>query len=224
MVDLDPADFVVTLIDGRKSLIRRGAPQTSGVCVDFLSAALSYRAGSSLRQQAISRAVGIKLGRVPSVLDATAGFGKDAFLLASQGCEVTLLERDENVFELLSDGLERGLASADGAVLQALRRLRLQQRDFLTLTPAELTCEAVYLDPMFPDSKKSARVKKEMFALQEYLGAADDGEAMWEKACLLAQRRVVVKRSKSAPLISSVKPDLQLKGSSSRFDIYLTPK
>lgn len=224
MADLEAADFVVASIEGRKSLLREGASEASAVCVDFLSAALNYRAESGLRQQAISRAVGIKPGRVPSVLDATAGFGKDAFLLARQGCEVTLLERDEKVFELLQDGLDRGLKDADGAALEALRRLNLQHRDFLELTPVEFTCEVVYLDPMFPESKKSARVKKEMYALQEYLGAAEDGEAMWVQACSLARRRVVVKRSKSAPLISSAKPDLQLKGSSSRFDIYLTPK
>ncbi len=224
MAELAGKDFVVSSIEGRQCLLERGAPDSSGVYVDFLSAALSYRAGSSLRQQAISRAVGIKPGRLPRVLDATAGFGKDAFLLACQGCEVTLLERDEKVFELLRDGLERGLAAADGATLLSLQRLSLEKADFLALQAAVGEWEVVYLDPMFPEAKKSARVKKEMFALQEYLGAAEDGEAMWEKACLLARRRVVVKRSKHAPLISSVKPDLQLKGSSSRFDIYLTPK
>lgn len=57
----------------------------------------------------IAKAVGIQQGVRPRVLDATAGLGKDAFVLASLGCEMSLIERQPLIGALLEDGLARGL-------------------------------------------------------------------------------------------------------------------
>lgn len=221
-------DFHLFRVAEKLSLKRVDAADSSAVAVDFSAPALNYRVASAVKQQGLSKAVGIKGSSRPSVLDATAGFGKDAYFLASQGCEVTMVERDPLVFALLNDGLMRGLASPQSAVGDACRRLTLLNRDFVELKSDTLSglgsVDVVYLDPMFPESKKSARVKKDMFALQELLGAADDGDALWHHACAIACRRVVVKRSKSAPALGNRVPDIQYKGSSSRFDVYLTPK
>lgn len=220
--------FHLVSVEEKLSLKRVGAADSSAVAVDFTAPALNYRVSSAVRQQGLSKAVGVKGSFRPSVLDATAGFGKDAYLLASQGCDVTMLERDPLVFALLKDGLMRGLASQQSAVVDACRRLALINRDFVELNSDTFSgvgsVDVVYLDPMFPESKKSARVKKDMFALQELLGAANDAEALWSHACAIACRRVVVKRSKSSPTLGNRAPDIQYKGTSSRFDVYLTPK
>ena len=55
----------------------------------------------------IAKAVGIAQGVRPQVLDATAGLGKDAFVLASLGCQMTLIERQPLIAALLEDGLAR---------------------------------------------------------------------------------------------------------------------
>lgn len=215
---------MLTRLSDKLGLKREGQEDEHAVSVDFSSPALSYRVGSQLKQQGLSKAIGLKGKARPRVLDATAGFGKDAFLLASQGCTVQLMERDPLVFALLQDGVTRGLRSSDGDTAQSVARLHLVEGDFLKLNPNPGQWDVIYLDPMFPESKKSARVKKDMFALQEHLGAAEDAEQMWVHACALAHRRVVVKRGKSAPSLGSRKPDIQYKGTSSRFDVYLTPK
>ncbi len=82
--------------------------------IDFLSSALSYRRehGGGIKQ-ALARAVGIKPGIRPSIIDATAGLGKDGFLLASLGCYVTMIERSPLLAALLSDGLERAKNSSE---------------------------------------------------------------------------------------------------------------
>ena len=41
----------------------------------------------------IARAIGLNSPTAPHVLDATAGLGGDAFVLASLGCPVTMVER-----------------------------------------------------------------------------------------------------------------------------------
>ena len=82
--------------------------------VDFLSDALNYRRqhGGGIKQ-ALARAVGIKPGIRPSILDATAGLGQDSFLMATLGCKVTMVERSPLIAALLYDGLERATASID---------------------------------------------------------------------------------------------------------------
>lgn len=227
MVSVSDSFHLVTL-EGKVCLKRVKATDSSAVAVDFSAPALNYRVTSAIKQQGLSKAVGIKTTLRPSVLDATAGYGKDAYLLASQGCRVELFERDPFVFALLQDGLARGLASQQETVVAACQRLSLVNQDFIESSIDTLggvgSVDVVYLDPMFPESKKSARVKKDMYALQELLGAATDADALWGQACKLARRRVVVKRSKSAPTLGNRAPDIQYKGSSSRFDVYLTPR
>ena len=96
------------VFDGPKlTLLATNAAAGGELCVDFSEAKLNYRAKSSIKDQSIARAVGVKGGKRPSVLDATAGLGKDAFLLASFGCSVSLLERSALIHALLEDGLER---------------------------------------------------------------------------------------------------------------------
>ena len=59
------------------------------------------------RGEAVAKAVGIKGDYLPDVVDATAGLGRDAFVLASVGCRVRMLERNPVVAALLDDGRAR---------------------------------------------------------------------------------------------------------------------
>jgi 16S rRNA (guanine1516-N2)-methyltransferase len=153
-------------------------------------------------------------------LDATAGLGKDAFLIASLGCEVSLLERSAVVHALLADGLARtGYYGEEiGAILG---RMKLHFGDLLEFVADSQQFDVVYLDPMFPERRKSAKVKKDMAALQQLLGHQADGAELLDCAKLLAKKRVVVKRAKLSPHLGSGKPDIEFKGSSSRYDVYI---
>ena len=57
----------------------------------------------------LAKAVGLKKGACPDVIDCTAGLGRDAFVLASLGCRVVMLERVTVVHALLNDGLAQAL-------------------------------------------------------------------------------------------------------------------
>ncbi len=209
------------VFDGPKlTLLATNAAAGGELCVDFSEAKLNYRAKSSIKDQSIARAVGVKGGKRPSVLDATAGLGKDAFLLASFGCSVALLERSALIHALLEDGLERrGYYGAETA--EILSRMDLARGEFLEFEPASPQFDVVYLDPMFPARRKSAKVKKDMAALQELLGHQSDGSELLQHAKSLATKRVVVKRAKTSPHLGTDAPDIEFKGSSSRYDVYL---
>ena len=83
----------------------------------------------------------------------------------------------------------------------------------------EFDQQVVYLDPMFPDRKKSAAVKKDMQLLERLLGEVEESSVL-HVALESNARRVVVKRPKHAPFLEDLEPGLQFMGKSGRFDVY----
>lgn len=195
---------------------------------DFHGASATYRRKKGGgKGQMIAKAVGVKGGRCPYVLDATAGLGKDAFVLASLGCRVTLLERSSIVHALLEDGLAQARkfgASEDRELVEILDRMELiggDALDYMEAVSTEARPDVVYLDPMFPPRTKSAQVKKEMQVFHQLLGADKDADALLEPALKIARHRVVVKRPRIAPALSDSEPSYTLEGKRNRFDVYV---
>ena len=215
------ADFALALgVDGLE--LRELGPQAPGpVRVDFVSGALAHRRlfGGGAGQM-IAKAVGLQPGVRPIVLDATAGLGRDAFVLAELGCEMTMIERQPIVAALLEDGLSRARLDQDVAKIAA--RMKLLSGDAIRWMKAwtEPPPQVIYLDPMFPHRDKSALVKKEMRLFRPLVGDDDDAPALLAAALMLASHRVVVKRARKAPAIVGPQPGYVLEGKSSRYDIY----
>ena len=197
-------------------LTEKNAP--GAIFVDFLQGELDYRRQhGGGKNQLIAKAVGVKSKEKPTVLDLTAGLGRDAFVLATLGCVVTLCERSPIIYALLRDGLLRAQEKW-GA------QLKLRYSDalvYLSTLAAENKPDVIYIDPMFPEKTKSALVKKEMRILRAVVGDDLDSEKLLSAALLVAKKRVVVKRSKSAPTLTAQKPTLVYGGKSSRFDVYI---
>ena len=132
------------------------------------------------RSQTIAKAVGLKGGKSPTIIDATAGLGVDAFVLASLGCSVTMLERVPAVHALLENGLESSreyAAMHDSELAIILDRMQLVSGDaegYMNDLSDETRPDVVYLDPMFPERRKSAAVKKEMQVFHQLIGADED--------------------------------------------------
>lgn len=191
--------------------------------VDFVEGALAHRRKfGGGKGQMIAKAVGIQTGILPTVLDATAGLGRDAFVLATLGCQITLLERHPIVAALLKDGLQRGLESMEVAFI--IERMKFVQGNAIQLMQhwQLSTPQVIYLDPMFPDRDKSALVKKEMRLFRPLVGDDQDATELLSTALELASHRVVVKRPRKAPCIeSSMAVSYNLEGKSSRYDIYV---
>ena len=217
----------VGLVFSSQGLALRNAdqPQHGDVIVDFLSPALAYRkAHGGGRSELLAKAIGVKGNDQYHVIDATAGLGKDAFVLASVGCQVTMFERSPLVAALLEDALFR-LNEYDPEHWLA-KQLHLHKGDSVELlklwrNSEQVAPHAIYLDPMFPHRKKSALVKKEMQALQTLLGVDPDADELLIPALDLATKRVVVKRPASAPFLNARKPNLSMSSKKHRFDIYL---
>lgn len=190
--------------------------------IDFLAGKLAYRSSQAgLKREWVARALGVKPSDQVKIVDATAGLGRDSFILASLGFQVTLIERSCVLYMLLLDGLKR--ASRDPKVKSIIDRMALVHADAIEWLESEQEIDIIYMDPMFPDREKSASVKKEMRILQELLGKEDkDADQLFARALTCARKRVVVKRPRIGHHLGSIIPDFMLTGKNSRFDIYLT--
>ena len=215
------ADFALQLGAEGLQFVELGPQAPGAVRVDFVEGAVAHRRlfGGGTGQM-IAKAVGVQPGVRPQVLDATVGLGRDAFVLASLGCSMTLIERQPLIAALLEDGLARARQSVEVAPIAA--QMRLLQGNAIELLSAwtDEAPQVIYLDPMFPHRDKSALVKKEMRLFRPLVGDDLDAPALLAAALALASHRVVVKRPRKAPCIEGAKPSYVLEGKSSRYDIY----
>lgn len=203
--------------------LRPADGRCGAVRVDFDAPALRHRlqGGAEL----VARAVRGRSREPLQVVDATAGLGRDALVLAANGFAVTMIERSPIVAALLADGLARAQASEVAETAAIAARLALVCADatqWLAAVVAEARPDVVYLDPMFPDERKSALPRKEMQLFQQLLEHGPEDPQLLAAARRAARLRVVVKRPIKGPLLAGVAPSHQLSGKAVRFDVYLS--
>ncbi len=215
--------ILLVLTEKRLELRETGPNAVGPVYVDFIGGRMGHRRRfGGGRSESLARAVGLKGAATLTVVDATAGLGRDAFVLASLGCSVKLFERSPVIAALLHDGLNRALA--DPEVEKIAARLELLSGDAVAILENWTDPhrpDVVYLDPMYPQRSKSTLVKKEMKLYRTLVGADADAPALLGAALICAGRRVVVKRARLAPAIEGPSPTMQITGRSTRFDVYV---
>lgn len=189
--------------------------------VDFVEGPVAHRLRfGGGRGQDLAKAMGLRAGKTPRIVDATAGLGRDSFLLASLGAQVTLIERSEKMHELLVQGMERA-AREGGQLQEIIGRMTLLKGDALDLLP-ELDGEAILIDPMHPERKKSALVKQELRQVREIVGTDDDAADLVQLALKHARKRVVLKwPAKADPIEGIRKCSHQIIGKSTRYDVFM---
>jgi 16S rRNA (guanine1516-N2)-methyltransferase len=191
--------------------------------VDLVHGKNGYRlANDRTIKQPLARAVGIRPGFRPKVLDGTGGLAGDAFVLASLGCHVTMCERSPIIAALLEDGLQRAAQERRTAEITS-RSLRLVASDTKSyLDQCKEVFSTIYLDPMYANSKESALNRQSMRIIRTLVGDDQDSGLLLAAAIKKAGNRVVVKRPRLAPLLTERQPSHSLAMKSSRFDVYLT--
>lgn len=220
-----PPTHLLVLTEQRLELRECRISAPGPVFIDFTAGTAAHRRQfGGGRRQPLARAVGLKGGATPTVIDATAGLGQDAFVLASLGCRVQMVERSPIIAALLRDGLQR--AAQDSAVgpwvMERLSLCQADGREYLRGLSENQRPEVVYLDPMYPHRRKTALVNKAMRLLRQLVGDDHDAPELLAAALTCARRRVVVKRPRLAPAIIGPPPDARIIAPNTRFDLYLT--
>ena len=193
-----------------------------GLRLDFAGGAVGYRfRRGGERGHPLVKAAGLKKDRFPVIIDATAGLGRDAFLLASAGANVTMLERSAEVHELLKNALARAAAESP-ELAEVTSRMTLIHGDARHLLPA-LAPDVVIVDPMHPPRRNTALVKEEMRLLSGIVGADEDSDELMRIALASARERVILKWPlRAAALLAAPKPSHQFAGKTVRYEVFLT--
>ena len=190
--------------------------------VDFVNGPVAHRLRfGGGRGQDLAKAMGLRGGKTPTIIDATAGLGRDAFLLASLGAEVTLIERSDKMHALLEQGMQRA-AVEGGQLREIIDRMTLLKGDAKDLLP-DLSGESILIDPMHPPRKSSALVKQELRQVREIVGSDEDAADLVHVALANATKRVVLKWPAKADPIEGIRPCThQILGKSTRYDVFMT--
>lgn len=209
--------------------LKAGETHKQPTRVDFQDASLLYRKNSFGKHQGLAKAVGLNKHEPMQVLDATAGLGRDAFILASMGCEVSMIEQSPLIYSLILDGLKRAASTDDMALEGILNKMSLHharaQDWFEEIAQGkQAKPDVIYLDPMFPPRSKNANVKRDIGLLQEVLGFDKNSNSLLEAAKGCAKHRIVVKRpgSKAGKASNgSLKPSFVVPGKTAHFEVYV---
>jgi len=196
------------------------------LCVDFVAGKAKHRRQyGGGKKQPLAKACGLDKHPKWGILDATAGLGKDAFVLASLGAHITLCEQHPALYALLTDGLYRASQDTDAAaIVGRMTCVHQNSVDYLkSLDSSGLERpDVIYLDPMYPERKKSAKIKKEMQMLQHLVSDVNDENELFAVALKTARQRVVVKRPKSAKALINEKPSYTVSSVNTRYDVYVS--
>ena len=212
------ADIADPLPDGVHLALMGGRRQLWEVEAGRVVTTLSIDFGEVRDSPALRRAV-LATGREPRwIVDATGGLGNDAFVMASAGAQVELIERSPVVHLLLEDGLRRALE--DEGTQAAASRMNLHFGEAGGLLTRFRGCDVVYLDPMYPQSGREGGKAKGMRFLRLLAGDDDDAGELLQAARRTAVRRVSVKRPLRAPPLAGERPSGSLRGKIVRFDLY----
>jgi 16S rRNA (guanine1516-N2)-methyltransferase len=224
LVTIDDADcdlLLVVTVNGLE-LREAGRNAAGGVRMDFgKTRARTRRLAKTSRRQPITLAVGLK-NHIPTIVDATAGLGRDAMLLAGLGCRVVAIERSEILVAMLRDALNR---EADVPIKDVIRKRRItvvvgDAIDLLAQMSDQESPDVIYLDPMYPPRGGSALPKKEMRILRRLVGNDTDAGALLQVARRVARKRVVVKRTPRTPPLAPA-PTMSYRSKLVRYDVYL---
>jgi 16S rRNA G966 N2-methylase RsmD len=154
-----------------------------------------------------------------SILDMTAGLGRDLFKFVLAGHKVTAFEQDPVLYLVLRDGVKRFLKSKDREKIKKQFKLNhefhcdLHFGDSVQyLKDSNAHFDLIYFDPMFEDSRKKAAPKKHMQIIKELvLQNYKDKETVLLEA-LNRTNTLVLKSSTYAGTTLKPKRELSFKG------------
>ena len=126
-------------------------------------------------------------------IDATAGMGEDAFLLAAYGYQVTLYEQNPVIAALLKDALRR--AKKNMILKEIAGRMKLVEGDSVEcLAGLADSVDLIYLDPMFPQRQKSGLINKKLQLIQKLEPPCSEEKDLFDAAIKVKPSKIIVKR------------------------------
>jgi 16S rRNA (guanine1516-N2)-methyltransferase len=196
-------------------------PDMLPLICDFTQGEYFHRIQSAgIRGELVAKAVNIKKYPQANVLDITAGMGQDGFILATIGAQVHFVERNPVVASMLTDGIERAKLNSQTSVAAERCKVTFEDSEHF-LNRSKTAVDIIHIDPMFPERKKSAQVKKSMSVFHQIVGKDIDAGDLLKAARQFNCKKIIVKRPNAAPYLGEINPSSQIKSKKHRYDVYL---
>ena len=206
---LKQSDRGLILTDGNLSLMADFVPMIPRIRQGVIGTELLVRAAKIKKTKDAASA--------PTLIDATAGLGEDALLLAAAGFSVKMYEKDPTIAALLEDALDR--AASVPELSEIVSRMELVKADSIeALWHLKEPPDVICLDPMFPERKKSALIKKKFQLLHQLQMPCADEEELLRAAIAAHPHKIVIKRPLKGPYLAGIRADYSVSGKSVRYD------
>lgn len=201
----------------------RGLFLTDGeLCVrsDFADMQKRLKAAGA-KTELILKAAKIKKDRSEiRIVDATAGMGEDAVILAAAGYNVTMYEKDPVIAAILNDNIER--SAKNPLLAPIIERMTLIKSDSVeAMKYMSGEADIILLDPMFPARSKSALIKKKFQLIHLIEAPCDNEDELLNAAFVAKPKKILVKRPVKGAFLANKKPDYSISGKAVRYDCFV---
>ena len=186
--------------------------------VDFLTGTLGWRMKRANHERNIKKALG-KGDKQLLIFDSTAGLLTDSLIFLSLGHKVIAVEQSKILYSLLRDAISR--AEKKIPVLKNLMLINDNSVDAYKSISEDF--DAIYIDPMFPKSKKYTKKPGKIESIKKILeleNLKDDTESLIEIFLNSNYKKIILKSPlKHRNIYSNI--NYQVFGKTTRFDIFL---
>ena len=191
--------------------------QKKQIHIDFLKGQMGWRLKRTDHETLLKNALGKKNDSL-KILDGTAGYLSDSLIFLALGHKVIACEQSKILFMLLNDAIDRAKNE-----LIFLSNLKLIQGNAIDIYKTNKDIDLIYLDPMYPDNKKNALRSGNMNDIKNILDIEmiDNLEDQIFFDFKKEQfNKIVLKRPIKSKIIDQ-NLNYQVKGKSTRFDVYI---
>ena len=190
-------------------LINANYKEAVSISIDFLDEAINNQIKLRLsgKKDIFSKLFPIKNS---TLLDCTAGYGRDSYILRSMGFNVTMIENSPIMSLLLNDALKK---------LKLLNFKMYHGNSYDYLNHYKKYYDYIYIDFMFNKLKKNSLSSKNDETLKLISFQENNKNNLIKLAIKKANNRVVVKEPKYS-LSNILKPEYTIKTKLLNFNIY----
>ncbi|MFQ3340077.1 MAG: 16S rRNA (guanine1516-N2)-methyltransferase [Gammaproteobacteria bacterium] len=185
--------------------------------IDFLSGSMGWRLKRSDHETLLKKTLGKSKGAL-TIFDGTAGLLSDSIIFLSLGHSVVACEQSKILHLLVQDACKR--AESD---LPFLKNLTFINGDSLEAYKEYSDIDVVYLDPLYPEIKKNILRSGDINYIRGLLDLEsidDRADFLFDEFKKLNCKKIILKRPIKADKLDK-NINYQVKGKSTRFDIYL---
>jgi len=190
---------------------------SSSLHVDFLSGPMGWRLKRTDHETSIKKAIGKNKEDI-TIFDGTAGLLSDTIIFLALGHKVVACEQSKIIFLLVNDAIERAKSE-----LPFLKNLLFLNAKSETQYKETDNIDIVYLDPMYPEPSKNLLRSGDISTINHILDIekiADDGDELFFNIKKSNFKKIILKRPIKAEIVDK-NINYQVKGKSTRFDIYI---